>query len=469
MRKLLLAVLGLGAALAQEINPQGIIVNPVPTDLEVRVWVDKDPAKRGNAVYRIGESIYIYVRVNQDAYVYLFNINADGRIDPILPNPYERDNFLRAGETRRFPPEGVRYRYTITGPEGEDRILAVASRRPLSVAEILDVERGEVRVQGWEGLARALSIVIKPVPAKDWVTDVARYYVGRGEAPPPAEATLEVDSSPRGAEVYVDGRREGKTPLSLAVRPGRHEVELRLPGYAPYRATVNARPGERVRVFARLVPEPKKEGVLSVASSPQGAEVYVDGALRGRTPLALRLPEGRYQVELRLPGYAPYRVEVRVREGERAQVFARLVPLPREGTLVLEARPEGAEVYVDGRLVGRAPLSLSLEAGLHEVRLLAPGYAEYRARVEVRPEETLRLSVELVPLRATLEVYVNVEARVFLDGEEVGRTRGGYLRLEVPFGEHELTLVAPGYRTLVQTLHVSRDRVLRFQMVPLGR
>jgi len=184
MRKLLLAVLGLGAALAQEINPQGIIVNPVPTDLEVQVWVDKDPAKRGNAVYRIGESIYIYVRVNQDAYVYLFNINADGRIDPILPNPYERDNFLRAGETRRFPPEGARYRYTITGPEGEDRILAVASRRPLSVAEILDVERGEVRVQGWEGLARALSIVIKPVPAKDWVTDVARYYVGRGEAPP---------------------------------------------------------------------------------------------------------------------------------------------------------------------------------------------------------------------------------------------------------------------------------------------
>ena len=75
MRKLLLAVLGLGAALAQEINPQGIIVNPVPTDLEVQVWVDKDPAKRGNAVYRIGESIYIYVRVNQDAYVYLFNIS----------------------------------------------------------------------------------------------------------------------------------------------------------------------------------------------------------------------------------------------------------------------------------------------------------------------------------------------------------------------------------------------------------
>jgi len=305
MRKLLLAVLGLGAALAQEINPQGIIVNPVPTDLEVQVWVDKDPAKRGNAVYRIGESIYIYVRVNQDAYVYLFNINADGRIDPILPNPYERDNFLRAGETRRFPPEGARYRYTITGPEGEDRILAVASRRPLSVAEILDVERGEVRVQGWEGLARALSIVIKPVPAKDWVTDVARYYVGRGEAPPPAEATLEVDSSPRGAEVYVDGGREGRTPLSLAVRPGRHEVELRLPGYAPYRATVNARPGERVRVFARLVPSPRRRGSCPSPPALRARRSTWTGRSGGGPPSPSASPRGGTRWSLGFPGTPP--------------------------------------------------------------------------------------------------------------------------------------------------------------------
>lgn len=538
MRKLLLAVLGLGAALAQEINPQGIIVNPVPTDLEVRVWVDKDPAKRGNAVYRIGESIYIYVRVNQDAYVYLFNINADGRIDPILPNPYERDNFLRAGETRRFPPEGARYRYTITGPEGEDRILAVASRRPLSVAEILDVERGEVRVQGWEGLARALSIVIKPVPAKDWVTDVARYFVGRVSTPPPtpATATLVADSRPQGADVYLDGRLQGRTPLTLSVNPGRHEVEFRLAGYQSYRVTVNPKPGERVQVFAQLVPE-VRQGTLAVTSNPSGAEVYLDGALRGRTPLSLSLPEGRYGVELRLAGYEPYRATVQVRRGETTRLDVRLTPVPRTGTLlletsptgaeayvngtlrgrtplrlaldegtyrvelrapgyepyqatvrvergretrlaatlrpirtgelVLEARPEGAEVYLDGRLAGRAPLRVSLEAGLHEVRVLAPGYAEYRAQVEVRPAETLRLYVELVPVRAVLELYLNVEARVFLDGEEVGLAKGGYLRLEAPFGDHELTLVAPGYRTLVQQLRVTGNQVLRFTLRPL--
>lgn len=538
MRKLLLAILGLGAALAQQISPQGIIVNPVPTDLQVKVWVDKDPGKRGGAVYQIGEPIFIYVNVNQDAYVYLFNINADGKIDPILPNAFERNNFLRAGETRRFPPEGARYRYTVTGPEGEDRILAVASKRPLSLGEILDVERNQVRVQGAEGLARALSIVIEPIPDKDWVTDVARYFVGRVTAPPPtpATATLVVDSRPAGAEVYLDGRLSGRTPVSLQVNPGRHEVELRLAGYQPYRVTVNPRPGERVQVFAQLVPE-ARQGTLAVTSSPSGAEVYVEGTLRGRTPLSLSLPEGRYAVELRAPGYEPYQATVQVRRGETTRLDVRLNPVSRTGTLLLEssptgaeayvngtlrgrtplrlvleegtyqvelkapgyepyratvrvergretrvsatlrpirtgelyleARPEGAEVYIDGRLMGRAPLRMTLEAGLHEVRVLAPGYAEYRAQVEVRPGESVRLYVELVPVRAVLELYLNVEARVFLDGEEVGVAKGGYLRLEAPFGEHELTLVAPGYRTLVETVRITGNQVLRFTLRPL--
>ncbi|MDW8016651.1 MAG: DUF4384 domain-containing protein, partial [Thermus sp.] len=277
MRKWLWAVLGLGVALAQQVSPQGILVNPVPTDLQVRVWVDKDPSKRGGALYQVGEPIFIYVNVNQEAYVYLFNVNADGRIDPILPNAFERDNLLRAGETRRFPPEGARYRYTVTGPEGEDRILAVASRRPLSLGEILDVEGNRVRVQGAEGLARALSIVVEPLPDRDWVTDVARYYVGRISSPPsPATATLAVDSRPQGAEVYLDGRLQGRTPLTLSVNPGRHEVEVRLSGYQPYRVAVNPAPGERVQVFAPLVPEPR-QGTLALASTPSGAEVYLEG------------------------------------------------------------------------------------------------------------------------------------------------------------------------------------------------
>lgn len=455
-------------AWAQKITPQGIIVNPVPTDLKVKVWVDKDPAKGGQVVYQVGEPIYIYVNVNQDAYIYLFNINADGEINPILPNAYERDNFLRAGETRRYPPEGGRYRYTVTGPEGRDIVLAVASKRPLSLGQILDVERNQVRVRGAESLARALSIVVEPLPDRDWVTDAAFYFVGRAalSPSPPALATLEADSSPRGAELVLDGRSVGRTPVTLQVNPGRHEVELRLPGYQTFKATVNPKPAERVRLFAQLVPE-ARTGFLYVNSTPQGAEVYVSGQLRGRTPISLSLPEGSYPVELRLADYEPYRATLKVEQGRETRLEVRLTPLVRTGTLSLDSRPQGAEVYVDGALVGRTPLSLSLPEGRHEVRLLLAGYSEYRAQVEVRRNETTQLFAQLVPVRAVVELYLNAEARVFLDGTEVGLARGGYLRFEAPFGRHELTLVAPGYRTLVQTIDLSGNQVFRFTLTPL--
>ena len=171
------ALLGLTAYATPVLSPQGIIVNPIPTDLEVQTWVDRDPSGLGNSTYFFGDKIQIYTRVNQSAYVYLFNINADGQIDLILPNAFNPNNYLRVGETRVFPENGARYEFTISGPAGVDQVLAVASRTPLSLAQIADIRSGQMRVQGASNLARALSIVVTPLPERDWVSDVVRYNV----------------------------------------------------------------------------------------------------------------------------------------------------------------------------------------------------------------------------------------------------------------------------------------------------
>ncbi|GIW28750.1 MAG: hypothetical protein KatS3mg070_2113 [Meiothermus sp.] len=179
------SLLGLMAYATPVLSPQGIIVNPVPTDLEVQTWVDRDPAGLGNATYFFGDKIRIYTRVNQNAYVYLFNINADGQIDLILPNAYNPGNYLRARETYSFPEPGARYEFTISGPAGIDQVLAVASRQPLSLAQIADIRSGQMRVQGAGNLARALSIVVTPLPDRDWVSDAVRYNVQPRQAANP--------------------------------------------------------------------------------------------------------------------------------------------------------------------------------------------------------------------------------------------------------------------------------------------
>ncbi len=214
--KRFLGVLGsalLALGLAQTLRPQGIVVNPTPPpDLQVRVWVDKDPSKSSNPVYQFGEPIQISVQVTQPAYVYLFSVRATGEIVGILPNAFEQQNFLQAGEVRTFPGPGARYTFTVEGPAGQDRVLAVASRRPLDVSEIVDIQTGQARIRGVNNLARSLSIVVSPLPSTDWVTDEA-YFIAGQLPPPPTTGTLVLNSSPSEAQALIDGRVVGTTPL----------------------------------------------------------------------------------------------------------------------------------------------------------------------------------------------------------------------------------------------------------------
>ncbi|MFC5600493.1 DUF4384 domain-containing protein [Deinococcus cellulosilyticus] len=183
MKKHILAasVLLLSVALAKpQISPQRIIVNPVPTDLYVNVWLDKG----GNTPsYYPGENIHIYTRVNQDAYVYLFNIDADGQIDMILPNRYDNgDNFVPANTTKVFPDRNDPFEYEIAAPYGLNKVLAVASKEPLDLRNLArfrdeDDYFATITIRGDMNFARKLSIIIQPLPQKNWVSDTARYNV----------------------------------------------------------------------------------------------------------------------------------------------------------------------------------------------------------------------------------------------------------------------------------------------------
>jgi hypothetical protein len=76
-------------------------------------------------------------------------------------------------------------------------------------------------------------------------------------------------------------------------------------------------------------------GSIIVRSIPPGAEVQVDGVLQGTTPVELTgVPEGVHQVEVQLPGYAPFFRTVTVTAGEAAEVDVALAPVTSSQTTV---------------------------------------------------------------------------------------------------------------------------------------
>lgn len=177
MRKfiLVLSLIALSFASAQ-IQTQSIVVNP-NANFGVDVYVNKDYSGNNVPNYSIGEAITISVRPNQDAYIYLFDINSYGQITQLLPNRLAggQNNYVSAGQTRTFPAMNEGFNFTVSGPAGSDQVIALASRTPLNTSQLVQFTQDPfARGQGSiEVFAQTLSIIVQPIPAQSWVTDVA--------------------------------------------------------------------------------------------------------------------------------------------------------------------------------------------------------------------------------------------------------------------------------------------------------
>jgi eukaryotic-like serine/threonine-protein kinase len=124
----------------------------------------------------------------------------------------------------------------------------------------------------------------------------------------PAVATVHVDSVPHGADVYFDGMHlAGKTPLAVPNEATGKTIEIRVELAKHKTATeqfeVPAAGGD-VTVMADLKP---LTGKLVIVSKPDGADLYIDGRLRGRTPVTISdIDLEAKLLELRLKDYQPY-------------------------------------------------------------------------------------------------------------------------------------------------------------------
>jgi len=63
---------------------------------------------------------------------------------------------------------------------------------------------------------------------------------------------LSVESNPSQAQIWLDGEEVGYTPLTLAVEPGQHVVEVTKEHYATWRRIIEVAPGDRVELVATL-------------------------------------------------------------------------------------------------------------------------------------------------------------------------------------------------------------------------
>jgi hypothetical protein len=155
-------------------------------------------------------------------------------------------------------------------------------------------------------------------------------------------------------------------------------------------------------------------GRLLVRSTPSGARVFVDDHEYGVTPALVRdLAVRMHRIRVILAGYISEErpvpitsatpaqsitVELRRPQAASAQELTPTVTPPGEagGAISVDSHPVGANVYIDGQLVGKTPVSLSrIAAGSHEVRLELEAHHGWSSLVRVVPGGLNRVTASL--------------------------------------------------------------------------
>ena len=177
-------------------------------------------------------------------------------------------------------------------------------------------------------------------------------------------------------------------------------------------------------------------GMLVVESNPSGAEIVIDGAAKGVTPMTIELAPGSHKLELRRRGNAR-EFTIDITAGQQLTQQIDLTALKPMGTLVVNSNPAGSKVLLDGRERGVTPLTLTdVAAGAHVVTIESSNGSIKR---NVTVEAGGKVTVDEGIFSGWIAVFAPFELQIYERKRFIGTT--DQERIMLPAGRHELEFV----------------------------
>jgi serine/threonine-protein kinase len=249
---------------------------------------------------------------------------------------------------------------------------------------------------------------------------VARSAPAAPVAPPaPSEGQLAVSSAPMGASVEIEGHpgQSWKTPQTVpGLTPGTYKVTFSMPGYAPETRSIQVTSGARTPIDVKLNPV---KGFLTIAGSPAGAEVFINGRDTGKvTPIEFMVEPGAQSVVLRKSGYLDASSELKLVAGQSVNYAPSMMAAGRTDNIQLvnggvgkmfggggssgkarieiKSEPKGAQVTVNGTpLQKTTPVEIQVEPGSYDITIEKDGYKTVRESAIVGIDDRIKINKPL--------------------------------------------------------------------------
>jgi hypothetical protein len=260
-------------------------------------------------------------------------------------------------------------------------------------------------------------IAPEPVTAEPPVVSVKPKYAANNKknktktpAPSPmiVPGQLNVSSTPEGAQVSVDGRNDPSwaTPYNMAgLTPGQHSIVVTKPGYSSETRNVEVASGSKSFLVVQLA---QLSATLSVASTPAGASIFMDGKDTGKvTPAQFPVDKaGSHSFTFKKQGYLEETTTATLQVGQTVHLSPTLTALGNTneikiggkfkkmfggsgdtagmGLVSVKTQPKGAQIAINNRIIDKnSPVDFSLNPGAYVVDITLSGFKSVHKVINV--------------------------------------------------------------------------------------
>lgn len=198
------------------------------------------------------------------------------------------------------------------------------------------------------------------------------------------------------------------------------------------------------QVFVTNYDDTKKQK-LTIKIIPASATLSLNGMsvnLDSRGEATLEMAHGQFTYKVEAKGYYPKERQIVVNDKEHSLIVNDLNPI--KGKLSVHVNPYSAEVFVDGRSIGRSVLEpVELQIGQHEVMVSSDGYRTETRTVTINENQTTDISVSLSRVSNYKFTTSPYGANIFVDKEYIGTAS---CSKEITTGTYNIKATKTGYK-----------------------
>ena len=201
--------------------------------------------------------------------------------------------------------------------------------------------------------------------------------------------------TPPDAVVELNGellKTEGGV-ASKMVKFGTYSYRVQAPDYLLEAGSVTVDdPDNKKIVNVSLKPNFAKVSI----SVDNNAEIWINGEKKGIGSWTGNLGAGTYELEAKKEGHRSTLMTKDIEVTPDPQIVSLQAPIPIFGEADINSSPGMADIFLDGKNVGKTPQLISkLLIGDHQIRFVREGYEDYVSTITISENETFNIHAQL--------------------------------------------------------------------------